>query len=101
MPAVAVCTVDIINTGHGCDTTALIQGNLQNKVFIGGKPVAVQGDAIAPHTILAGGVCVPHSSVINEGSTKVSIGGIPVARIGDSADAGEVATGSSFVSAGG
>lgn len=100
MPAVAVCGVDIINTGHPCDATALIQGALQSKVTIGGKSVAVQGDAIQTHTILVGLECVPHAAVINAGSGKVSINGKPVARIGDSADAGFIATGSSKVSCG-
>jgi uncharacterized Zn-binding protein involved in type VI secretion len=101
MPAIAVCGVDQIATGHPCDGTALIQGALQTKVTIGGNPVAVQGDAIAPHTIKAGDACVPHPAVINAGSSKVSIGGIPVARIGDSADAGAIISGSSGVFAGG
>lgn len=101
MPAVAVCTVDTINTGHGCDGTALIQGSLQSKVTIGGKRVAIVGDAIQVHTIPAGPACVPHSAVINAGSSKVTIGGIPVARVGDSADAGDIATGSSKVNCGG
>lgn len=101
MPAVAVCTVDKIATGHACSGTAGIQGSLQSKVTIGGNPVAVQGDAIAPHTIKAGRSCVPHSSTINAGSSKVFISGIPVARIGDSADAGAVISGSSSVFAGG
>lgn len=101
MPAVAVCGVDIISTGHACDATAGIQGNLQSKVTIGGNPVAVQGDAISPHTILSGDACVPHSAVINSGSSKVFIGGIPVARVGDSADAGSIQTGSGNVNAGG
>jgi uncharacterized Zn-binding protein involved in type VI secretion len=101
MPAVAVCTVDTITTGHDCDGTAGILGSLQTKVKIGGKAVAVQGDAIAPHTILSGDSCVPHSSVINKGSSKVTIAGIRVARVGDSADAGSVASGSGKVSCGG
>lgn len=101
MPAVAVCTVDEIVTGHACDATAGIQGALQSKVTIGGNPVAVQGDAIAPHTILSSSSCVPHSAVVNAGSSKVFIGGIPVARIGDSADAGSIISGSSNVFAGG
>jgi len=100
MPAVAVCGVDIISTGHACDATAGILGALQSKVSIGGNPVAVQGDAIAPHTILVGDECVLHSAVINAGSSKVSIGGIPIARLGDSADAGSIITGSGKVSAG-
>lgn len=102
MPAIAVCGVDEIATGHPCDGTALIQGALQTKVTIGGNPVSVQGDAIAPHTIKAGDACVPHpAAVINAGSSKVFIGGIPVARIGDSADAGAIISGSSGVFAGG
>lgn len=101
MPAVAVCTVDEIATGHDCDVIAGIQGVLQTKVTIGGNPVAIQGDQIAPHTILGDDGCVPHSAVVNAGSSKVFIGGIPVARIGDSADAGSIISGSSNVFAGG
>lgn len=101
MPAVAVCTVDKIVTGHACDTDALIQGSLQSKVFIGGNPVAVQGDAIEPHSIQSGDSCVSHSAVVNGGSSKVFIGGIPVGRIGDSADLGSISSGSSNVFAGG
>lgn len=102
MPAIAVCTVDQISTGHPCSATALIQGSLQTKVTINGNPVAVQGDAIAPHTIKAGDACVPHpGAVINAGSSKVSINGNPVARIGDSADAGSIISGSSSVFVGG
>jgi uncharacterized Zn-binding protein involved in type VI secretion len=101
MPALAVCTVDRIATGHPCTSTAVIQGSLQSKVTVGGNPIAVQGDAIAPHTILVGDTCVVHAAAISGGSSKVSIGGIPVARIGDSADAGAVISGSSKVFAGG
>jgi uncharacterized Zn-binding protein involved in type VI secretion len=101
MPAIAVCNVDQISTGHPCSGTALIQGALQSKVTINGNPIAVQGDAIAPHTIKAGKSCVPHSSFINAGSSKVFIDGNPVARIGDSADAGAIISGSSNVYAGG
>jgi len=101
MPAVAVCTVDEIVTGHDCDVTAIIQGALSTKVTIGGNPIAVQGDSIAPHTIKDGRSCVPHAAVINSGSSKVFVQGIPVARIGDSADAGSIISGSSSVFAGG
>ena len=101
MPKLAVCTVDTIDTGHACDGTALIQGNLQSKVYVGGDPVAVVGDSIQVHTILAPAGCVPHTAFINAGSSKVSIGGIPVARLGDSADAGSINSGSGKVSAGG
>ncbi len=101
MPAVAVCTVDEIVTGHACNTTAGIQGALVSKVTIGGNPIAVQGDSIAPHTIKDGRSCVPHSASVNAGSGKVFAQGIPVARIGDSADMGSIISGSSNVFAGG
>ncbi len=101
MPAVAVCGVDTISTGHPCDGSALIQGSLQSKVTIGGKPIAVVGDAIEIHTYLVSDVCVPHSVVVNAGSSKVSIAGLAMARLGDSADAGAIVSGSSKVIAGG
>lgn len=101
MPAVAVCTVDAISTGHPCDGTALIQGSLQTKVTINGKPIAVIGDAIFIHTILVSSECRPHGAVVNAGSSKVSIAGLAVARIGDSADMGAIITGSSNVFVGG
>lgn len=100
MPDMAVCGVDIINTGHPCDTVAIIEGNLQDKVFIGGNPVAIKGDKTVTHNYLVGGACVPHVEFIKAGSAKVFITGIRAARVGDAADAGEVATGSAFVSCG-
>jgi len=101
MPAVAVCGVDSISTGHPCDGSALIQGSLQSKVTIGGDPIAVIGDAIAIHTLLISGECRPHGAVVNAGSSKVSIAGLAVARIGDSADMGAIISGSSNVFVGG
>lgn len=102
MPAVARSeNVDIISTGHGCDTTAPIAGSLQTRVYIEGNLGAVKGDPIAPHTIPSGPICVPHSAVVNEGSSRVFFEGIEAGRIGDSADAGQIITGSSIVFAGG
>lgn len=104
MPAVArSANRDRILTGHTCSATASIQGSLVTTVTVNGIPIAVQGDVIGPHTILAGKVCVPHAAVINSGSSMVFAGvaNIPVARIGDSADAGAVISGSFNVWAGG
>ena len=102
MPAVARCeNTDTISTGHACDGTAQIQGCLQSTVYANGNLIAVQGDAIAPHTILSGAICVPHSAVVNVGSSSVFIGGIPVARVGDSADGGSIITGSGNIVVGG
>lgn len=93
MPAIARIG-DEISTGHGCDAVSTIfEGS--NNVFCNSIGIARQGDAIAPHTIPAGPVCVGHSAVINEGSPSVFVNGIPMARVGDSADAGSITEGSS------
>lgn len=92
MPAVARIG-DEIDTGHACDTTALI-GEGSTDVFCNEIGVARQGDDIAPHTILVGIVCVPHSAEVNEGSPDVFVNGIPLARLGDSADQGSITEGS-------
>ena len=102
MPAASRAqSVDRIATGHPCTGIAPIQGTLNNKVFIEGTKAAVKGDAIVPHTILVGIICVPHGAVVNTGSQKVFCEGIPLGRIGDSADAGAIISGSRKVFAGG
>lgn len=87
---------DAIYTGHSCSTTSTIIAT-QGVVRINGIPAARKGDPIAPHTILSGLFCVPHSAVVNEGSRNVRIVGRSAARIGDSADFGSVAKGSNNV----
>jgi uncharacterized Zn-binding protein involved in type VI secretion len=66
-------------------------------VFANSIGVERQGDPTSPHTILAGEVCVPHSAVINVGSSNVFTNGIPTARVGDSTDGGAIISGSSNV----
>jgi uncharacterized Zn-binding protein involved in type VI secretion len=100
MPALALCDVDFISTGHACDTTAKIQGNLQSKVSVNGKFVAVLGDSIFPHDILINSSCLPHNAFITGGSSKVFINGIPVSRVGDSADQGAIISGSASITVG-
>jgi len=104
MPSVSrSLNVDRIITGHGCSATAPIAGSLQSFATIGiqNVPIAVVGDPIGPHLIRAGKFCIPHPAIINtfpgNGSQFVSVGITPVARIGDSADAGRVISGSRFV----
>ena len=99
MPAVARIG-DSTTTGHACDTVSTVIGPSTN-VFANGLGVERQGDPVAPHTILVGLSCVPHSAVINVGSSKVFINGIPCARVGDSTDGGAITSGSSNVYAGG
>ena len=102
MPAVARAGVDSISTGHACSATAGISvGGSSSKVFVNGARATVTGTAISPHAIKSGRKCVPHSSNVNAGSSKVFCEGKPISRVGDSADAGAVKAGSSNVFAGG
>lgn len=100
MPAAARIGDDV-DTGHGCDSTTTIKGALQSTVFINGIKAAVDGDALAAHTIPSGDVCVGHSAVVNKGSKTVFIEGIKAARKTDSADADQIAEGSPNVFIGG
>jgi uncharacterized Zn-binding protein involved in type VI secretion len=84
---------DGIYTGHACSPTSTIIAT-QGVVRINGIPAARMGDPIAPHTILVGIYCVPHSAFVNRGSRNVRIVGRSAARIGDSADMARVAQGS-------
>ena len=102
MPAAALAqNVSQTTTGHGCDTVTTVQGALQTTVKIEGTLASVQGDVLAPHTILSGVVCVPHVANVNAGSSTVRIGGIAAARVGDSADAGNITSGAGTVTIGG
>jgi len=84
---------DGIYTGHACSPTSTIIAT-QGVVRINGIPAARKGDPIAPHTILSGIYCVPHTAFVNKGSRNVRIVGRSAARIGDSADFGRIAQGS-------
>lgn len=102
MPAAARAqNEDTITTGHDCDVTAKIKGTEQNSVYINGILASVAGDVIAPHTILEGNVCVPHTAYVNGGSSTVFFENKPAARQGDSADVGQIITGSDNVFIGG
>lgn len=90
---------DIVNTGHGCDSTTTIAEHSPD-VFADGINVARKGDSLTVHTVPDGASCVPHTSKINVGSGTVFVNGIPLARVGDSADSGSIAKGSGTVFAG-
>lgn len=102
MPAVAR-DGDSTTTGHGCDSVTTVTGPTGSSahVYVNGIPVECRGNPVAPHTIPSGPACVPHSAVINVGSSTVFVGGIPLARIGDSTDSGAIISGSPNVFAGG
>jgi len=103
MPGVARVG-DTVNTGHRCDTTTTIStlGSATN-VFINGKLAALKDTQLSPHTITNPASppippCIPHlGQKVNIGSTKVFVNGRPLARIGDSADLGQISTGSQDV----
>lgn len=98
----AVCVVgDSLSTGHICASTTTLSTPPQTKVTIGGDLVAIVGTPTIAHPFPPQPPCAPHVAFLNAGSSKVSIGGIPIGRIGDSADAGSMITGSGKVSAGG
>lgn len=101
MKAAARIGLDKAYTGHLCSIIVPIQGSLQSSVYINGVNGAVVGDMLQPHKIKVGKKCLPHTAVINAGSSKVFFQGIPSARIGDSADMGSVTTGSPTVYIGG
>lgn len=96
---------DTVNTGHGCDTVVEILEGVST-VLVEGKPVAVQSSALRPHTITNPASppippCIAHTGqIVNAGSGTVIVGGKGIARVGDSADLGSIATGSSTVIAG-
>ena len=91
---------DQFNTGHGCDTTAMITGP-STDVFANGRGVERKGDPSVVHSILVGKACVPHTVNITGGSSTVFVNGKPIARIGDSIDSGSISSGSQDVFAGG
>jgi uncharacterized Zn-binding protein involved in type VI secretion len=95
MPAIAR-DGDPTTTGHGCDGTTTVTGptGAGANVFANGIPVECIGNPTASHTINSGRYCVPHSAVINAGSSNVLVGGIGVARVGDSTDGGSITDGS-------
>lgn len=100
MPEVCV-KGDTLSTGHGCSATTTLNTPPQSKVTIGGILVAIVGTPTVSHPFPPNPPCAPHIAFLNAGSSKVTIGGIPIGRIGDSADAGAMTTGSAKVSCGG
>jgi len=99
MPAV-VRIGDSLSTGHGCAGTTTLAGANQGSVFVNGILAAVVGAPTVSHPFPPNPPCAPHVANLNAGSSTVSIEGIPVGRVGDSADAGSMTSGSPNVFAG-
>jgi len=90
---------DSIATGHGCDGTTTLTGPSTN-VFANNLGVERQGDPTVVHRLTGKGCSVTHTAAINVGSGTVFVNNKAIARIGDSADAGSITSGSPSVFAG-
>jgi uncharacterized Zn-binding protein involved in type VI secretion len=90
---------DSIATGHGCDGTTTLTGPSSN-VFANNLGVERQGDPTVVHRLTGKGCSVTHTAAINVGSGTVFVNNKAIARIGDSADAGSITSGSPSVFAG-
>ena len=93
MPAV-VRVGDSLSTGHGCAGSTTLASANQGSVFINGILAAVVGAPTVAHPFPPDPPCAPHIANLNAGSPNVFIEGISVGRVGDSADAGAMTSGS-------
>ena len=98
----AVCRVgDSLSTGHACTgTTTIASSNTDGTVKVNGINVIVVGAPTVSHPFPPSPPCAPHVANLNAGSSSVFIQGIAVGRVGDSADAGAMTSGSPSVYAG-
>ena len=92
---------DELSTGHICASTTTLDTPTQSQVYIHGKLVARITDKTVPHPNPPAPPCPDHVANVNAGSPNVFAVGIAVARIGDSADAGAMTSGSGNVFANG
>ena len=100
MPAV-VRVGDTLSTGHACTGTTTLDTPTQSTVFANNILICRVGDPTVSHPFPPTPGCAPHVANINAGSSSVFVQGAAVGRIGDSADAGVMTTGSPTVFAGG
>ena len=92
---------DSLSTGHGCVGSTVLDTPGQSKVYVENKLVARVGDPTVAHPNPPNPPCPDHVALVNAGSPNVRVVGIAVARIGDSADAGNMTSGSVNVFANG
>ena len=100
MPAVSR-KGDSLSTGHGCVGTTTLNTPGQSTVFANSILVARVGDPTVSHPNPPNPPCPDHVANVNAGSSKVIIVNSAVARVGDSADAGAMTSGSAKVIIGG
>ncbi len=100
MPAVSRVG-DSLSTGHACTgSTTIASSNTDGTVKANGINIIVVGAPTVSHPFPPAPPCAPHVANLNAGSSTVSINGIPVGRVGDSADAGAMTSGSGDVTVG-
>jgi|TARA_B110001454_G_scaffold171094_1_gene161718 uncharacterized Zn-binding protein involved in type VI secretion len=94
---------DSLSTGHGCASTTTIESSNQSttNVYANSILIDIVGAPTVSHPFPPDPPCAPHTSQLNAGSPSVFINSIAVGRIGDSADAGVMTTGSPDVYANG
>jgi len=97
----AVREGDPLTTGHACTGITTLAISLVRTVKANGIVGAVMGTPTVAHPFPPLPICPAHIAALNQGSTNVKIGGIPWGRIGDSADAGAMISGSLNVLANG
>ena len=92
---------DSLSTGHACVGTTTLDTPGQGTVFANGILVGRIGHPMVSHPNPPLPPCPNHVANVNAGSPNVYVVGIKVGRIGDSADAGAMTSGSSNVFANG
>ena len=100
MPAVSR-KGDSLTTGHICTSTTTLDTPGQGTCFANSILIARVTDPTVSHPFPPNPPCAPHVANVNAGSPNVFVEGLKVARIGDSADAGAMTSGSSNVFANG
>jgi len=100
MPAVSR-KGDSLSTGHICASTTTLDTPGQGTCFANSILIARVSDPTVSHPFPPAPPCAPHVANVNAGSPNVFVEGLAVARIGDSADAGAMTSGSGNVFANG
>ena len=92
---------DSLSTGHICTGTTTLDTPTQSTVRANSILIARVGDPTVSHPFPPLPPCAPHVANVNAGSPNVFVEGLAVARIGDSADSGNMTSGSDNVFANG
>ena len=92
---------DSLSTGHICTSTTTLDTPGQGTCFANSILIARVSDPTVSHPFPPLPPCAPHVANVNVGSPNVFVESLAVARIGDSADSGNMTSGSGNVFANG